>query len=74
MKFSLKVLAVAVTKQEGFEQNNFEIESAAANASVPLICIKLPPGSTLPDHLHLNAAGYMRWTPDLVAAITRKIS
>jgi lysophospholipase L1-like esterase len=68
-KIAPKLLAVAVTRQDGSDAINAQIKSAAGSEGVPFIEEPLPAGSTLADHIHLNAAGYSKWTPALVAAI-----
>jgi lysophospholipase L1-like esterase len=69
-RISPRLLAVSVTPQGGADLKNEQIEDAAARAGVPLIRIKLPDGSLLPDDLHLNGSGYQKWIPALVAAIS----
>jgi GDSL-like Lipase/Acylhydrolase family len=73
-KFAPKVLAVAVTKQDGVDLKNTEIEAAATQEGIPFIGVALPEGSNLPDNLHLNSSGYKKWIPALVAAISGHIS
>ena len=66
-KFSPRLLAIAVTSLSGPDLAN--IKAAAQDEGVEFVEIPIPLGSTLADHVHLNAAGYRIWTPALVAAI-----
>jgi hypothetical protein len=68
-KLSPRLLAVAVPPQDGAELINAQIKAAAESEGVPFLEMPLPAGSTLSDRIHLNAAGYRKWTPALVAAI-----
>lgn len=64
------LLAVGVTPQINADLKNAEIKAAAASEGVRFIEMPLPDGSTLADHVHLNAAGYSKWTPALISAIS----
>jgi len=64
-----KLLAYAVIPLEGSDLINKQIRAAAEVDSVPFVETPVPPGATLPDHIHLNAAGQRAWTAGLVAAI-----
>jgi hypothetical protein len=69
-KYSPRLLAVAVPPQAGSDAKNAQIKAAAESEGVRFIEMPLPEGSTLPDHVHLSAAGYRKWTPALVSAIS----
>jgi hypothetical protein len=68
------LLAVGVTPQDGADLKNAEIKVAADREGVRFIEMPLPNGSTQPDRVHLNAAGYQKWTPALVSAIRNLLS
>jgi lysophospholipase L1-like esterase len=68
------LLAVGVTPQDGADLKNAEIKAAADREGVRFIEMPLPNGSTQPDRVHLNAAGYQKWTPALVSAIRNLLS
>jgi lysophospholipase L1-like esterase len=65
-----KLLAYAATRLGGSDLINGQIKAAAEANAVPFVEPPVPPGATLPDHIHLNAAGRQAWTAGLVAAIT----
>jgi GDSL-like Lipase/Acylhydrolase family len=69
-QFSPRLLAVAVPPQDGADLINAQIKAAAESEGVPFLEMPLPEGSTLADRIHLNAAGYRKWTPAIVAAIS----
>jgi hypothetical protein len=69
-KFSPRLLAVGVPPQDGADLKNSQMKLEANREGVTFIDISLPEGSTLADRIHLNAAGYQKWTPALVAAIS----
>lgn len=69
-KYAPRLLAVAMPPQIGSDVINAQMRAAAGSEGVRFIETPLPEGSTLPDHIHLNAAGYRKWTPALVAAIS----
>jgi hypothetical protein len=69
-KLSPRLLAVGVTPQENADSKNANMKAAAEGEGVRFVDIPLAGGSTLPDHVHLNAAGYQKWVPALVAAIS----
>lgn len=73
-KLSPRLLAVGVTPQDGAELKNAEIRAAADREGVRFVEMPLPEGSTLSDRIHLNADGYQKWTPALVAAISGQSS
>jgi lysophospholipase L1-like esterase len=73
-KLSPRLLAVGVTPQDGAELKNAQIKAAAGRQGVRFIEMPLPEGSTLSDRIHLNANGYQKWTPALVAAISGQSS
>jgi len=68
-KWSPRLLAIAVTPMSGSDLVNIAIRAAAQSEGVQFVEMPMPAGSTLADHVHLNAAGYRIWTPALVAAI-----
>jgi lysophospholipase L1-like esterase len=68
-KLSSRLLAIAVTPASGSDLINIAVKAAAQSEGVPFVEMPMPVGSTLADHMHLNAAGYRIWTPALVAAI-----
>jgi lysophospholipase L1-like esterase len=65
-----RLLAIGVAGPAGSGLINVQIKDAATLAGVAFIEIKLPQGSLLPDHMHLNGTGYQKWIPALVAAIS----
>jgi lysophospholipase L1-like esterase len=68
-KLSPRLLAVAVPPLDGSDLINAQIKAAAESEGVQFVEIPLPDGSMMVDRIHLNAAGYRKWTPALVAAI-----
>ncbi|MHC2251475.1 lysophospholipase L1-like esterase [Bradyrhizobium embrapense] len=66
---SATLLAIGVTPQPEASEKNSEIEAAAASEGVRFMAIDVPPGSTFPNDVHLNAAGYAAWTPAISTAI-----
>jgi hypothetical protein len=64
-----KLLAYAVTPLVGSDLINRQIKAAAKASSVPFVETPVPADATLPDHIHLNAAGRQVWTAGLVATI-----
>jgi lysophospholipase L1-like esterase len=66
---SPRLLAIAVTPARGSESINIAVKAAAQSEGVQFVEMPMPVGSTLADHIHLNAAGYRIWTPALVTAI-----
>jgi lysophospholipase L1-like esterase len=69
-KICPNLLAVAVTPLEGVHLINSQIRAAAQSEGVRFVEIQVPEGSTLADHIHLNAVGSRKWTSAIVAAIT----
>ena len=67
------MLAVGVTPQLDADAKNAAIKTVATNEGIRFFEVSLPNGSTLPDHIHLNADGYRSWTPAIVAAISERI-
>jgi lysophospholipase L1-like esterase len=67
-------LVIAVTRTDGSDVINAQIRAAAKSESVRFVEMPLPEGSTLADRIHLNAAGYQKWTPALIAAISAESS
>jgi lysophospholipase L1-like esterase len=68
-KWCPRLLAIAVTPISGSDAINITLRAAAQSEGVQFVAMPMPEGSTLADHVHLNAAGYRIWTPALVAAI-----
>lgn len=66
-----RLLAVGVSRLDGSDFINTQIKSAADSNGIRFVAIPLPEGSFLPDRIHLNATGYLKWTPSLVAARLR---
>jgi GDSL-like Lipase/Acylhydrolase family len=73
-KLAPQLLAIGVAGPAGSDLINSQIKDAAILANVPFIEIKLPQGSLLPDHMHLNGRGYQDWIPKLVSAISGDLS
>jgi lysophospholipase L1-like esterase len=73
-KLAPRVLAIGVAGPAGSDLINAQIKGAATLAGVPFIEIKLPEGSLLPDHTHLNSTGYRKWVPELVSAVSGALS
>lgn len=67
-KLSPRLVAVGIPDDNN--ATNVQIKAAAEAANVPFVEQRLPPGSHLSDHIHLNATGYRAWVPNLVAAIS----
>lgn len=67
---SPRLLAVAVTPKDGADAVNAQIKAAAESEGVSFVDVPIPEGSILPDHVHLNAAGYRDWLPTLITAIS----
>jgi hypothetical protein len=64
------LLAYAVTPLDGSAAINLRIRAAANAAAVRFVETPVVAGSTLPDRIHLNAAGRRTWIAGLVAAIS----
>lgn len=73
-KYSPRLLAVAVPPRDGSDQINPQIKDAAESEGVPFLEMPLPEGSTIADRIHLNAAGYSKWTPAIVSRLSRELN
>jgi lysophospholipase L1-like esterase len=67
---SATLLAVGVTPQTGAKEKNAEIKAAAASEGIRFVELEVPSGSTFSNDVHLNASGYAKWTPAIIAAVT----
>jgi hypothetical protein len=68
-KMAPKLLAVDVAGPNGSDSVNVQIKEMAEKDGVPFLAISLPDGSTLPDHIHLNANGNRIWVSAMTSAI-----
>ena len=68
-KLAPRLLAIAVPPIDGSDLINAQIRAAADSEGVQFV--EMPEASTMPDRIHLNADGYRKWTPALVAAIAK---
>ena len=69
-KLTPRLLVIAVTPMDGSDLINAQIKTVADSEGVQFVEMPVPKGSMLPDRIHLTTAGYRKWTPALVAAIS----